>query len=234
MDDRTRKASKISAILQDFCDGKLSTFSCLDLGCGRGVISAYLARSFKVVIGIDLDLVAIRDAENQKPKKSESPYYLFGSGYTLPFTDDMFDVVICAQVYEHMTDHQEMVNEIARVLRPGGFCFFSGPNRLAIMEEHYWLPFLSWLPHKIASLYMKMMKRGNVYDIYPLTYWQLNRIWRNFKIIDYSLKLLREPHDYSVEERVEKFNFIKLLPNWLLKSLCPYYPNYNWIVIKPL
>jgi len=234
MDDRTRKAGKISSILQDFCDGELMSYTCLDFGCGRGVISAHLAKIFKLVIGIDLEIAAIRIAENLKPQKSESPYYIFGNGYTLPFTDGTFDVVICAQVYEHMTDPQEMVNEIARVLKPGGFCFFSGPNRLAIMEEHYWLPFLSWLPHKIATFYMKIMKRGNVYDVYSLTYWQLNRIWSDFKIIDYSLKLLREPHDFSVEERVEKYSFIRFLPNWLLKALRPYYPNYNWIVIKPV
>jgi 2-polyprenyl-3-methyl-5-hydroxy-6-metoxy-1,4-benzoquinol methylase len=232
MDDRARKAKKISSILQDYCDGDLKHLTCLDLGCSRGVISSHLAGYFKLVIGIDVDSVALKSAQESKSQALTSPFFISGSGYNLPFTEGGFDIVICAQVYEHVSSPNNLVQEIARILKPGGLCFFSGPNRLAIMEEHYWLPFLSWLPHSLASLYMKLMHRGSVYDAFPLTYWQLSHLWSDFKIHDYTLRMLREPSRFSVDERVEKYTLIKKIPDWLLNALRPFYPNYNWIVVK--
>jgi 2-polyprenyl-3-methyl-5-hydroxy-6-metoxy-1,4-benzoquinol methylase len=232
MDDRNRKAGKITSILRDFCEEELKTYICLDLGCSRGVISTQLAGIFKIVIGIDIDVAGVTIAQNTKIQPSYSPHYIFGSGYHIPARDGTFDVVVWAQVYEHVNKVADMVQEIDRVLRPGGFCFFSGPNRLAIMEEHYWLPFLSWLPHSLASIYMKMFHRGNVYDAFPLTYWQLTRIWDGFTVYDYTLKILRQPRRFSVDDRVEKYGLIKFVPDWLINILRPFYPNYNWIVVK--
>jgi hypothetical protein len=102
------------------------------------------------------------------------------------------------------------------------------------MEEHYWLPFLSWLPHSWASIYMKLMKRGKLYDIHPLTYWQLIKLWDGFTVYDYTTKIIREPHRFSVDDRVEKYGFISILPDWIINFLRPLYPNYNWIVVKSL
>jgi 2-polyprenyl-3-methyl-5-hydroxy-6-metoxy-1,4-benzoquinol methylase len=232
MDDRTRKAGKISSILLDFCKENLKNLNCLDLGCSRGIITTQLAGIFKIVIGIDVDVAGVKLAQDTKIRPASSPYYILGSGYHIPASDTSFDVVVWAQVYEHVNNPAKMVHEIDRVLKPGGFCFFSGPNRLAIMEEHYWLPFLSWLPNSIASLYMKIMHRGNLYDAYPLTYWQLKRIWENFIVHDYTLQILREPRRFSVDERVEKYGLIKFVPDEMIKFLRPFYPNYNWIVVK--
>lgn len=232
MEERSRKAGKISSILLDFCNGELSTYICLDLGCSRGVISKQLANHFKLVTGIDVDIAAVKSAQNNKQQEAESPYYTLGNGYHLPFSTGKFDVVVCAQVYEHVHDAAKMVKEIGRVLKPGGLCFFSGPNRFAIMEEHYWLPFLSWLPHSLATFYMKVTRRGNLYDAYPLTYWQLIRLWDGFEVHDYTLKILREPYRFSVDDRVEKYGIIKLIPDWFINIVRPFYPNYNWVLVR--
>jgi 2-polyprenyl-3-methyl-5-hydroxy-6-metoxy-1,4-benzoquinol methylase len=232
MKDRIRKAGKISSILIDFCGKELHSSTCLDLGCSSGVISAQLTNIFKKVIGFDIDYASLSIAQNNKLQKLESPFYILGDGSYLPFDDGRFDVVICAQVYEHMPDAVKMVKEIARVLKLGGFCFFSGPNRLSIMEEHYWLPFLSWLPKSLASIYMKFMRRGNVYDAYPMTYWQLTRVWVGFEVHDYTLKILHEPRRFFVDDRVEKYGIIKFAPDWLINILRPFYPNYKWILVK--
>ena len=232
MDDRTRKAGKISSILHDFCSEELANYTCLDLGCSRGTISAQLVRDFKIVIGIDPDSQALKFGQISKPRPLEPPYYISGNGNALPFNGGQFEVIICAQVYEHVANAEKMVAEINRVLKPGGFCFFSGPNRLEIMEEHYWLPFLSWLPHSIASAYMQIMKRGKVYDIYPLTYWQLRHLWEGFEVYDYTLRIIREPSRFSVDDRIEKYRLIKFIPDWMITFLRPFYPNYNWVVVK--
>jgi SAM-dependent methyltransferase len=163
-DHRERKADKILAILQDFLGANLERYTCLDVGCSRGIISATLAPHFKLMVGVDVDRPAVRLAAAAKStarNAAAGPFFAIGSGHSLPFDGGSFDVVVCAQVYEHVTDQPALAREVERVLRPGGICFFSGPNRLAVVEEHYWLPFLSWLPRPLASAYMRLFKRGD-------------------------------------------------------------------------
>ena len=126
-----------------------------------------------------------------------------------------------------------LADEVWRVLRPGGVCFFSGPNRLALMEEHYWLPLLSWLPRPAAHLYMRAFKRGRWYDAYPRFYWQIRSLWRAFTIHDYTLPMLREPERFAVDRRFGKIAWIGRLPARLLGSLAFLVPNFNWVLVKP-
>lgn len=230
-DDRQRKSDKIIAILHDYLQGEEKHLRCLDVGCSSGIISNQLAKRFASVFAVDIQIPLISDNRDNMNSK-ESAIFAEASGEKLPFPDQSFDVVICAQVYEHVNDQKALASEIYRVIKRGGICFFSGPNRLAIVEEHYWLPFLSWLPHSLASLYMRLFNRGNVYDAYPLFYWQILKILGDFQILDYTVNLLRNPQKYYVNERVEKYSWIQFIPAWVLEALIPFYPNYNWILIK--
>jgi SAM-dependent methyltransferase len=46
----------------------------------------------------------------------------------LPFKTDSFDVVICTQVMEHITEPRAVLSEIARTLKPGGRLYLSAPQ----------------------------------------------------------------------------------------------------------
>ena len=48
----------------------------------------------------------------------------------MPFGDGMFDRVIAAEVLEHILDDQRAMNELARVLRPGGLAAITVPSFL--------------------------------------------------------------------------------------------------------
>ena len=228
---RRDQAKKIYAILDDFSDRDFSNLICLDLGCGNGAILYALSRYFKYSIGIDIKHSILNEA-NQIYKAPNSGFIL-ATGYGLPVQSRSVDIVLCAQVYEHVTDQSTLAEEVWRVLRPGGICFFSGPNRLAIIEEHYWLPFLSWFPRPISNIYMRLFGRGAIYDAYPRYYWQIRKIWNRFVICDYSMKLLREPKRFTIESRMKKLPWISQLPEKILKLLIIFLPNYNWILIKP-
>jgi ubiquinone/menaquinone biosynthesis C-methylase UbiE len=227
---RESKAKKISAILQDFLGPDLSKFNCLDVGCSSGGITNNLANQFRTIVGIDIDRVAVVEA--QSISKKSSTQYALASGSSIPFKDSSFDVVICAQVYEHTKEQTALTEEILRILHPGGVCFFSGPNRLAVMEEHYWLPFLSWLPRPIANLYMKALQRGNEYDAYPLFYWQIRRLWNGFTIHDYTIKMIHHPNRFAVNNKLSNHSWVKNIPARFLSVLSPFFPNYNWILKK--
>ncbi len=203
----------------------------MDIGCSSGGISHNVASHFKSFVGIDVDQPAVILASSSN--HNENSAFVFASGYSIPFPTGAFDVSICAQVYEHTTDQQALAKEIWRILRPGGICFFSGPNRLAILEEHYWLPFLSWLPRPLSHLYMRIFRRGKFYDAYPLFYWQICKLWQPFIIYDYTSRLIDDPHLFGMDDYVGKIAWVRKLPRWLIRALTPLYPNYNWILLKP-
>jgi ubiquinone/menaquinone biosynthesis C-methylase UbiE len=231
---RRRKAEKIRSILRDY---KLIYSSpetlgrCLDIGCGPGIITNRLAQACDKVIGIDLDKKAILYGREHQMRSNLQ--FLVGSISHLPLPSQNFDTVICAQVYEHVPDPQQLVSEIWRVLKPGGLCFFSGPNRLAILEEHYFLPFLSWLPHPWADTFVRLSGRGAFYDANPWYLWQIERLWGDFQRYDYTLELIRRPQDFMMGPQLGRWSWVAALPPVVLRLLVYFLPNYNWVLQKP-
>lgn len=74
----------------------------LDLGAQNGPYAA----SFPRRIALDLHPAA--------------HLHLRGDAHTLPFADDSFDTVLCTEVLEHLVEPQRAIDEIFRVLKPGG------------------------------------------------------------------------------------------------------------------
>lgn len=227
---RRRKATKIVAVLRDFLRADLAQAAVLDVGCAAGVMTDEIAKHCRSVVGIDMDEVALASAQRRASGNLE---FVFADAMRIPFPDGAFDVAICAQVYEHVSDQPPLAAEIWRVLRPGGVCFFSGPNRLAFMEEHYWLPCLSWLPQSLADRYMRLFRRGQVYDIRPRFYWEIRRLWAAFSLHDYTVRMIREPQRFAVSDQLGRLAWVSRLPEWTLWALTLFLPNYNWILVKP-
>lgn len=229
---RQRKGEKILQIILDFT-GKngLEPTHCLDIGCGPGIISDKIATQFSSTVGIDLDSNAIQFGNHNKI--SENLKLQLGNVEILPYADAMFDVVVCAQVYEHVSNPEKLVSEIWRVLKPGGICFFSGPNRLALIEEHYFLPLLSWFPHSISNIYVRLFGKNTFYDAYPWYFWQLRRLWQQFDCTDYTFEILHRPDDFGLTGMATHFTWTIYLPELLRRLVQIFIPNYNWILQKP-
>ena len=101
----------------------------LDLGCGGGYMSEALAQRGAAVIGIDPAEKAIAIARRHAASQNLSIEYLVGNGEALPVADGSMDYVVCVDVLEHVADLGEVINEVRRVLRPGGMFLFDTINR---------------------------------------------------------------------------------------------------------
>lgn len=204
--------------------GKLS---CLDIGCSSGVITSYLADYFGSITGIDVDLSALAIAKMTFKKRNLK--FLEMDAAKLAFKNESFDVVIANQLYEFVKDDEKVFREIYRVLKKGGICFFGARNKYAIIEAQYKIPFLSWIPKIFADFIVRKLGRGKEFVGKYRSHWTLKRLVKNFKVQDYTLKIIRNPSRYSFWS-LEKFSFIaKILP---IELFYPFIPNYIWILEK--
>ena len=100
----------------------------LDAACGEGYGSAMLAREAAEVIGIDLSGEAVAHAD-RRYGAAGNLRYLQASCDHIPLPANSRDVVVSFETIEHIHTQQAFVDEIARVLAPGGLLVMSSPNR---------------------------------------------------------------------------------------------------------
>lgn len=97
----------------------------LDAACGAGWGTAVLARRAKAVVGVDFSPPAIAEARRAHAGVGE---FREGDLRELPFTDDEFDHVVCFEAIAHVPEPEPVIDELRRVLRPGGLLLISSPN----------------------------------------------------------------------------------------------------------
>lgn len=161
---RNLKAIKIAALIQVVSDRAARKM--LEIGTGSGGIAHYFGVAGRM--GWDVDAVDVEDAR----LITEGYRFTRVDSVLLPFADMSFDVVVSNHVIEHVGsagNQAQHLAEIARVLRPDGIAYLAVPNRWMLVEPHYRLPFLSWLPQPLADAYVRLAGKGEYYDCLPLT-----------------------------------------------------------------
>ncbi len=133
-------------------------------GCGVGMYLHHLSPNFAEAIGLDIEFERLQEARTLETK------VVNGAGESLPFPADSFDLVLSHEVLEHVQNDQTTINEIVRVLKPGGRLVLFCPNRGYPFETHgvYWrgkyhfgnIPLLNYLPRRWRD---KLAPHVNVY-----------------------------------------------------------------------
>src|SRR5687768_2473380 len=88
----------------------------LDIASGEGYGSSILAESAFKVAGVDISREAVSHA--QAKYRAENLEFLLGSCSVIPLSDASVDVVVSFETIEHHDEHELMIKEIKRVLRP--------------------------------------------------------------------------------------------------------------------
>ena len=97
----------------------------LEIGCGKGAILSRLQAAGHKCRGIDIDPAALADCRAAHPDLDVD----LASGDALPFEAGSFDLVLSFDVFEHMRASDRHVEEVRRVLRPGGQYLLQTPNK---------------------------------------------------------------------------------------------------------
>ena len=168
---RNQKAMKIERLLN--LARRAQPIHMLEVGTGSGGIAHYFATHPNLrcaVISVDVcDNRLVNDGYDYRQVQ----------GVELPFDDASFDVVITNHVIEHVGDADAQARHLAevhRVMKPDAIGYLAVPNRWMLTEPHFRLKFLSWWPHAWRTPYLRLMRKGEVYDCEPLQMRQLERM----------------------------------------------------------
>jgi ubiquinone/menaquinone biosynthesis C-methylase UbiE len=105
----------------------------IDVGCGFGAMNLVLAEQFveSEIVGIDLSEPLLQLAREAAEKAGYGTRVRFESAdvQQIPYEDDSFDVAFCVNMVHLVEDPIRMLNEIERVLLPGGLVFIADLRR---------------------------------------------------------------------------------------------------------
>lgn len=194
----------------------------LDIGTGSGGIAHYFATHPDlncIVTGVDV--------VDQRQVREGYAFQLIED--SLPFPDGSFDVVLSNHVIEHVGARPGQLahlREVRRVLASDGVGYLAVPNRWALIEPHYRLAFLSWLPRALRTPYLRLMRRGHHYDCEPLSLAELDALLaesgytvEHLEIAAFRIMFeLERPGAYSAR-------LVARLPTGLLTALLPLFPT---------
>ena len=183
---RASRRDRAHVILQLLGDEFSAAGAIADIGSGTGIMKNALEEgSGKYIMGFELDIQFI----------VERTRVIGADACRLPVRDGVFDLVLLNHLYEHVRDQAGLFREVWRVLAPGGSAYVSAGSRLAVMEPHYRLPFLSWLPRRAADRYLRATGRGETYEgVRFLTRGPLLRLMSapGFEVTDITERALHE------------------------------------------
>lgn len=126
--------------------GPLSGMDLLEVGCGAGDFSIYLAScGASSVISTDFSTKAIKIAQSKCVAQASTVNFQVADAQKLPFDNNSFDLVISCECLEHVPDPRKALAEMFRVIKPGGRLILTTENYSNAMVI-YWL--MAWFTGK--------------------------------------------------------------------------------------
>lgn len=145
---------QVSQIAGSFAGRRL-----LDLGCGMGGFAVAASLRGATVTALDYNPAYCAITAVRSDRYNLAIPVFQAAGEALPLPSNTYDIVTAWDVIEHVQQPGQMLAEIARVLRPGGFVFLTAINRFAFRDPHYHLPLINYMPRPLAETTIKLWGR---------------------------------------------------------------------------
>lgn len=177
----------------DIVDNKkslLGGLKIIDVGCGGGLICAPMSELGARVTGLDANEHNIKAATSYAKRNKLNIEYINDTIEEYTKSSKKYDIVLCLEVIEHVANQKEFVNNISKLVAPGGILIFSTINRtrkaylLAIMIAEY---VLRWVPRQThdyskfirPSEFVRMLEETTLRlsELKGLTFSMLSQNW---------------------------------------------------------
>jgi 2-polyprenyl-3-methyl-5-hydroxy-6-metoxy-1,4-benzoquinol methylase len=116
---------RIKIMLEMANNLQLTNKNILDIGCHNGIFLSLIKNRNNNFYGLDANDWAVSESEK---KDLNIRQFFFDDKTKLPFENEFFDVVIAGEIIEHIFDTDFFLEEISRVMKPGGKLLISTPN----------------------------------------------------------------------------------------------------------
>jgi 2-polyprenyl-6-hydroxyphenyl methylase / 3-demethylubiquinone-9 3-methyltransferase len=178
--------------------GGLAGKRVIDIGCGGGILSEAMAKAGATVTGIDLAEKPLKVAMLHRLESGVQVEYRHVAAEAIAAeSPESFDVVTCMEMLEHVPDPASIVRACSRLVRPGGWVFFSTINRnpksflFAIVGAEYVLRLLPRGTHEYAKFIRPSELAGfcreadlDIADVTGMTYNPLTRVYALGRDVD--------------------------------------------------
>lgn len=229
LDVRSRqpKAEKIRRLLKPWLGGRRD-LRLLEIGTGSGAIAHFFS-----CLHSQISVVNAIDVRDQRTILDGYEFQLYG-GDRFPFEDASFDILISNHVLEHVGDRTAQLRhlcEMKRVLAAAGIGYLATPSRWQLIEPHFHLVGLGWLPRSWRNSYVRLAKRGSKYDCDPLSHREIEVAMRKagLPFRNRNMKALSTIHD--VEGSVSNFGrLLSWLPTRVLERFYRFSPTMVYLV----
>jgi SAM-dependent methyltransferase len=151
----------------------------LDLGSGNGGMLFPFSGLGKLIA---MDVYVDPDVRAFARSLGVPLLHLLGRAQSLPLRSGSVDLILLAEVIEHLSNPAAAGREVARLLRPGGICLVSTPPRLKFLfrpDPHYAIPGLLLLPDRLQRRVARDLFGRRDYDVDHIyaTTWGIERLF---------------------------------------------------------
>ncbi len=196
----------------------------LEVGCGTGDFAIYLAEKGVDVTAVDYSDVAIRLAREKAAVQNSAVKLIIADAMQLPFDSSTFDIIFSCECLEHVPEPQRALNQMNRVLKPGGTLILTTENYSNAM-------ILAWV---VARL------RGVPFDsgagIQPIehffVFWKVRNLIRRagFSVTG----MLGSHHVFLLLPRFHPFTFVKerFQNHFMSRLFLPFARHFGFRAVK--
>lgn len=105
----------------------------LDIACGEGYGSRLLANNAAAVTGVDIDEATIKKA-NEK-YQAGNLRFMAANAISTPLPAHSFDLLVSFETLEHLEEHEQLLQEFKRLLKPEGLLIISTPDKAVYSDK---------------------------------------------------------------------------------------------------
>lgn len=221
---------------------------CLVVGAGRGALSCNLGLAGLVVNSVEPYEPYRKIIEWKYRRYGINGLVCGGVIEEVVLTETVYDYAAMVDVIEHVESPSLALRNIFSSLKPGGELYITVPARYQLVDPHYKIAFLCWMPLRLADKLLELTGklkddgengRQRLSSMHYFTYGKFNRLAKvvGFDTVDLRLLQIESPDKFTFSgDRFSRLSlgFKRFGLSWLLKLLSRHFLGHRLILRKPL